>query len=175
MHVRDCCDWRMFCCAKCRVMVLDYRSARATALPRIAGQPAAAFRAFRQGGAIPAAAERLDQEYGTGHPAAENVDCGHFISEGCTLCGGHFQITGYAASITSKGQLQIFLGSENCTLLCVCFLFENTKCRQVVFDLLKASQDCFAVVGDGLVVGSDGLIGIGSATTRICTSGCKGI
>src|SRR6267143_3866165 len=133
----------------------------------IAGQPAAAFGACGQGGAIPTAAERLDQEDGTGHPAAENIDCGHFVSEGCTLCCGHFQITRYAASITSEGQLQIFLGSENCTLLCVCFLFENTKCRQVVFDLLKTSQDCFAVVGDGLVVGSDGLIRVGPATTRV--------
>src|SRR5713226_8643364 len=117
----------MFCCAKCRVMVANHRSARTAALPRIAGQPAAAFRARRQGGAIPAAAESLDQEDGTGHPAAENIDRGHFVSEGCTLCCGHFQITRYAASITSEGQLQVFLGSEDGTLLCVRFLLENTK------------------------------------------------
>src|SRR5882762_9927362 len=133
----------------------------------IAGQPAAAFRARRQGGAIPAAAERLDQEDGTGHPAAENIDRGHFVSEGRTLCCGHFQITGYAASIASEGQLQVFLGSEDRTLLRVCFLLENAKCCQVVFDLLEASQDGFAVVGDGLVVGSDGLIRVGAATTRV--------
>src|SRR5437879_2002845 len=120
-----------------------------------------------QAEAIPVAAELLNEEDGAGHATAENIDCGHFVSEGCTLCCGHFQITRYAASITSEGQLQIFLGSEDRTLLCVCFLFENTKCRQVVLDLLKANQDCFAVVGDCLVVSSYGLIRVGPATTRV--------
>src|SRR2546422_5384142 len=121
----------MFYCARCRVMVVNHRSAhKAAGLPRIAYQSAAAFRACRQGGAIPAAAERLNQEDGTGHPAAENIDCDHFVSEGCTLCRGHFQITGYAASIASEGQLQVFSGSEDGTLLRVRFLLEDTKCRQ---------------------------------------------
>src|SRR6267378_8299968 len=133
----------------------------------IAGQPASAFRACRQGGAIPAAAERLDQEDGTGHPAAENIDRGNFVSESCTLCCGHFQIARYAASIASEGQRQVLLGSEDRTLLCFCFFLENTKCCQVVFDLLKTIQDGFAVVGDCLVVGSYGLIRAGPATTRI--------
>src|SRR6266403_6142857 len=157
----------MFCCAKCRVMVVNHRSARTAGLPRIACQPAAAFGACRQGGAIPAAAERLDQEDGAGHATPKNIDGGHFVSEGCTLCRGHFQITGYAASIASEGQLQVFLGSEDRTLLYVCFLLENTKRRQVVFDLQKTCQDGFAIVGDGLVVGSNGLIRAGPAATRI--------
>jgi len=38
-----------------------------------AGKSAAAFRALGQGGAIPAAAERLDQENSAGHPTAENM------------------------------------------------------------------------------------------------------
>src|SRR5882762_7278432 len=115
----------MLCRAKCGAMAENYRSARTAALPRIAGQPAAAFRARRQGGVIPAAAERLDQEDGTGHPAAENIYCGHFVSEGRTLCGSHFQITRYTATIASEGQLQVFLGSKDRELLCVCFLDEK--------------------------------------------------
>src|SRR6267378_6220423 len=146
---------------------VDHRTARTAALPRTAGQPAAAFRACRQGGSIPTAAERLDQRDCGHHATAENIDRGNFVSEGCTLCCRHFQITRYTASIASEGQLQVFSRSEDGTLLCVRFLLENTKCRQVVFDLLKTSQDCFAVVGDGLVVGSDGLIRVGPATTRV--------
>src|SRR5882724_12164980 len=42
-------------------------------LLRIAGQFAAAFGARRQGGAIPAAAERLDQRDCVHHAAAENI------------------------------------------------------------------------------------------------------
>src|SRR5437879_6845197 len=120
-----------------------------------------------QAEAIPVAAELLNEEDGAGHATAENIDCGHFVSEGCTLCCGHFQITRYAASIASEGQLQVFLGSDDRTLLCVRFLLENTKRRQVVFDLLKTCQDGFAIVGDGLVVGSNGLIRAGPAATRI--------
>src|SRR2546426_12668747 len=131
----------MFCCAKCRVMVANHCSARTAELPRIACQLAAAFGACRQGGAIPAATERLNQEDGAGHATAENIDCGHFVSEGCTLCCGHFQIARYAASIASEGQLQVFLGSDDRTVLCVCFLLETTNRRQVGFDLVTTCQN----------------------------------
>jgi len=48
----------------------------------------------------------------------------------------HFQITGYAASITNEGQVRYFFEATTARCWC-CFVLENTKRRQVVFDLLK--------------------------------------
>ena len=39
------------------------------------------------------------------------------------------------------------------------FVLEDAQGRYVVFDLLKTRQHSLAIVGDGLIVRSDGLVG----------------
>src|SRR5882724_7367748 len=117
----------MFCCAKCRVMVVNHRSPRTAALPRIARQFAAAFRARRQGGAIPAAAESLNQRHCVYHAAAENIYRSDFGRERRTLSGCHLEVAGDAALVTRDGKLQVFLGCTDGSFLRLSLVLEDPQ------------------------------------------------
>src|ERR1700682_754162 len=133
--------------------------ARGTAaLLGIARQFAAAFRACGKGGAIPAATESLNECDCVHHAAAENIYGSEFVGEGSTLSGGHFQITRDAALVTCPGQFQVFLGCDDGFVLNLGFVLEDSQRGYVVFDLLEAGQDGLAIVGDALIVESDGLV-----------------
>ena len=119
---------------------------------------AAAFGALREFGATPATTEGLDQRDGIYHSAAENIDRGDFVGESRALSGGHFKVAGDATRIASVGKCEIFLGGGDGRVLYLGFVLQNPKRRDVVLDLLKTGQHRLTIVGDGLIVRSDGLV-----------------
>src|SRR6202795_3080074 len=122
---------------------------------------------FWQSGAIPASTERLHQQDSSGEATAENIHGGHFVDQRRTLRRGHFQITGDSASIPSEREVQGFLRRDDRALLRVCFLFKDSQRRQIVFHLLKAGQHSLAVIGNGFIIGSNGLIETGPPPPRV--------
>src|SRR5882672_5633976 len=148
----------MSCCAKCTGMVVNHLSAPPGGIPRIAGQFAAAFRAFGQDGAIPPAAESLNQRHCVHHSAAENIYRSDFGRERRTLSGGHLEVAGDAALVTRDSELQVFLGCSDGSFLRLSFVLEDPQCRYVVLNLLKTRQHGLAIIGDSLIVSSDGLV-----------------
>ena len=133
---------------------LDRRSALAAVLPRTAGQLAAAFRACRQRGAIPAAAKRLDQRDCVHHAAAENIYRSDFGSESRILSGCDLEVAGDAAVVTRNSEIQISPGRGDSFFLRLGFVLEDPQCRNAVLDLLKTGQHGLAIISDFLIVDS---------------------
>jgi len=79
------------------------------ALPGIARQLAAAFGAFGQGRAIPAAAQGLHKRHCVHHSSAENSYRSKLVRKGRTLRRGHFQVAGDATLVPRDGKFEIFL------------------------------------------------------------------
>src|SRR5690242_798680 len=121
-------------------------------------QFAAAFWALRYFGAIPATAKSLNQCHGVYHAPAENVYGGDFVRERGGLSGCHLQIASYAPLVARVGKRQIFLRCDAGLVLNLSFVLENAQGCYVVFNLLKAGQHGLAIVGDRLIVSSDGLV-----------------
>src|SRR5205807_2033826 len=103
---------------------------------RARGQSAAAFRAFGQGGAIPAAAECLDKHDRVDHTTAKKIYRSKLVGERGALSSGYFEVAGDTALIAYDGQIQIFPGCLYCFILGLSFVLENPQCRYVIFDLL---------------------------------------
>ena len=127
-------------------------------LLRACRQFAAAFRARRQLGAIPAATESLHERYGVHHAAAENIYRGDFVGESGALRGGHFKIASDAAFVARDGQLEVFLGCGDRRVLYLSFVLQNPQRSDVVLDLLETGQHSLSIVRDSLIVRSDGLV-----------------
>src|SRR4029077_17734103 len=81
--------------------------------------------------------------------------------------GSHFKVAGDSTGVASIGKFQIFLSRDNCFVLNLGFVLKDAKGRHVVLDLLKAGQHGLAIVGDGLIVGSDGLVRGGPAPSYV--------
>src|SRR4029077_9125898 len=103
-------------------------------------------------------AQGLDKEYSVHHAAAENVDGSNFVRESRALCGCYFKVAGNATFVTGVREFQIFLGSSHSFVLNLSFVFENPQSGYIVLNLLKAGEHGLAIIGDGLIIVSDGLV-----------------
>ena len=124
----------------------------------MARQFAAAFRACRQGGAIPSSTESLDERDRVYHAPAKDINGSDFVRESGGLSGCHFEVACDAARVACVREFEILLGGDDCFVLNLRFVLEDSQGSYVVFDLLETSQHDFAIVGDGLIVRSDGFI-----------------
>ena len=113
---------------------------------------------MRKFGAIPAAAECLNQRHRVHHAASENIYGGDFVGERRAPRSCYFKVAGYAARIASVGECEVFFGCSDGRVLYLSFVLQNPKRRDVVFNLLKTGQHSLAIVCDGLIVRSDGLV-----------------
>src|SRR3984957_2937046 len=134
--------------------------------PQLAREFAAAFRARRQRRAIPSPAEGLHQRDCIHHAPAKNINRGDFVRESGGLRRCHLQIAGDSAGIACVRELEIPLRGNDRFVLHLRFVLENSQCSHVVFHLLETRQHDFAIIGDGLIVCSDGLIGGSPAPSR---------
>src|ERR1700747_1336489 len=87
------------------------------ALPGTARQLAAAFGAFGQGGAVPAAAQGLHKRHCVHHSSAEDSYSSKLVRKGRALRRGYFQVTGDAALVPRDGKFEIFLCCGDCSFL----------------------------------------------------------
>src|SRR6266436_2699253 len=119
-----------------------------------------------------AAAERLYQRHCVHHAAAENIYRSNFGSESRTLSSCHLKVAGDATRITSVGECEVFFGCVDGRVLYLSFVLQNPKRRDVVLHLLKTGQHSLAIISDGLIVRSDGLVR-GSPTSSDVEDGEK--
>src|SRR5258708_30410074 len=138
----------------------------------MARQFAAPFRALGQTGATPAAAKVLDEGHCVHHAAAQNIDRRYFVRQSGALSCSHFKVAGDAARITSIGKCEVFFGCVDGSVLYLSFVLQNPKRRDLVLDLLKTGQHSLAIVSDGLIVRSNGLVR-GSPTSSEVEDGGK--
>src|SRR5665213_1954774 len=118
-------------------------------------------------GAVPAAAEHLDEQNARVHAAAQNVDVVALVVECGGLCGDDLEIGVDSTYITVvEDGLGFLCGGRRLALL-VLFVGEDAECDEVVLDLLIGGEDGLAIAGGGAVVVGDGLLGETSAATTI--------
>src|SRR6267154_6013262 len=141
-------------------------------LPGSANQLAATFGTLGQVGAIPVTTKSLNERDGVYHAAAENIYRSEFVGESRTLSGCYLEVAGDAALVAHDGEFQIFLSCRDGFVLNLSFVFEDPQCSHVVLDLLEARKHGLAIVSDGLIVRSDGLVR-GSPTSSDVENGEK--
>ena len=101
---------------------------------------------------IPTAPERLDQVHRQDHLLTKELGRKALVIQERGLCGDHVQVAGDATDIPVIGELQRPSRVGYGCVLRGAGLTQGTETRKTVLDLLKRSQNGFAVIGDGFVI-----------------------
>ncbi len=118
-------------------------------------------------GAVPAAAEDLDEEDAGVHAAAQDVDVVALVVERGGLGGDDLQVGVDAAYVAVVEDAFGLYGGGGGLALLLLLVGEDAESDEVVFDLLVGGEDGLAIVGGGAVVVGAGLFGEAAAAAAV--------